>query len=141
MRSNDSAKVMRSALEAFVPSFEYRHDVHMVILSQKPYLPVQMQSRESWTVWTKLDQVCLNIGYGNEFKFWMTTGQWYFVSYHDHMPCSAPVLKMLIQRLEALDVPELSSQSRNALRQFLHAAAHLPRVISAESRRAVHLLD
>ena len=123
--STGDSKVLRSALEAFVPSFEYRHDVHMVILSQKPYLPVQMQSRESWTVWAKPDQVGLNIGYGNEFRFWKTDGHWYFESYHEQMPCTAPALEMLIQRLEALDVPELPETSRDALRQFLQAAAHL----------------
>jgi len=102
MRSNDSAKVMRSAVEAFVPSFEYCHSRHVVILSLKPYLPVQMQSREAWTVRATPDQVSLYIGYGNEFRFWKTAGQWYFESYHQQMPCSAPALEMLSQRLARL---------------------------------------
>ena len=40
-------------------------------------------------------------------------------------PCSRHTLPLVVKRLCALDVPELPEDSRVALYQFLHAAAHI----------------
>jgi hypothetical protein len=40
-------------------------------------------------------------------------------------PCSRHTLPLIVKRLYALDVPELSEDSRAALHQFLEAAAHI----------------
>jgi hypothetical protein len=62
--------------------------------------------------------------YGPEF--WRIGDVLYFEFTHVmRYVCQGPLLLALLERLKALDVPELSEQRRAALRQFLELAAQL----------------
>jgi hypothetical protein len=123
--STGDSKVLRSALESMLPSFSYYGKYTRCIMVDRPgHHPMEVTVRKAWNVLATSNESSLNFGHEMKARFWRGSGQWYF-DFYCTIPCSAPVLKMLIQRLEALDVPELPDTSRDALRQFLHAAAHL----------------
>jgi hypothetical protein len=123
---------LRSLIDGLLPTFAWSAPDTITITRCKT-LTATVRVQPQWQVFSPFvdnEMLALHLAIVDEHwwgpSFWRTENGWRleFTSVVNYA-CDGPLLHLLLDRLKALDVPELSEQRRAALRQFLEAAAQL----------------